>query len=73
MPDLITKTDDIVADFTRNILDLARKNGVDFDYVGNKGNRSTEIERTMDVNNKVVKGLLKPRGAKAPARRGKVF
>ncbi len=52
--------DDIVARFTKEILGLANKQGVEFDYAGNKGNKVAEIKRTMKINDKTVNKLLEP-------------
>ena len=51
--------DTVIKDFTRNILGLARKEKVDFDYAGNKGDWKAEIARTMKINDATFKKLLK--------------
>lgn len=50
--------DTVVARFTKDLLGLANKKNVPFDYAGNKGSQSAEILRTMEINSKVVKALL---------------
>jgi hypothetical protein len=58
----IAAVDTAVADFTKNILGLARKAEVDFAYAGNKGDRASEINRVMKINTGVVKDLVKENG-----------
>lgn len=53
------KADEAVARFTHDILGIARDADVDYAYAGNKGGRSAEITRVMDINASVVKDLLK--------------
>lgn len=50
--------DTICKDFTKNILGLARKNNIDFQYAGNKGDWKSELARTMKINNVTFKKLL---------------
>lgn len=59
MADAIKATDNAVSAFTKSILGIARKNGVDFSYVGPKHSAAEEIIKVMRVNNKVVTDLLK--------------
>jgi len=54
--------DSAVADFTKNVLGIANKANVPFEYAGNKGNQSQEINRTMRINTDVVKDLLSKHG-----------
>lgn len=52
------KTDKIVASFTSELLGLAREADVDFEYAGNKGGLTEEINRVMKINAGVVNDLL---------------
>ncbi len=56
--DFKKRTDEIVADFTKNLLRLAREGNVDFDTAGVLESRSAEVNRVMEINNDVVKALL---------------
>lgn len=53
------QTDDIVARFTHELLDHANKKGIDFETVGPKKDKPTEILDVMRVNMDVVKHLLR--------------
>ena len=53
------QTDDIVSAFTRQLLGLARKKNVDFDYVGRLNTKPEEIIKVMQENQKVVGKLVK--------------
>lgn len=55
----VDTVDDAVSVFTKSILDLALKNGVDFAYVGPKHSRPEEIQKVMKVNVKAMNDLLK--------------
>lgn len=55
----VRRVDDAVADFTRELLDIAREKKVDFGYVGHLKTRPEEIIRVMQENNKVVGKLLR--------------
>jgi len=52
------RTDEIVANFTKDLLGLAREGGIDFDTAGVLESRSAEVNRVMEINNDVVKALL---------------
>jgi len=53
--------DTIVADFTKKILGEARKEGVDFQYIGHRPTRTDEVLATLKENVKVTERLLKRR------------
>lgn len=55
----IDKVDDVVAAFTKSLLDLAREKKVDFGYVGHLKTKPEEIIKVMQENNKVVGKLLR--------------
>lgn len=57
--DWTSRTDAIVANFTRDLLGLAREGKVDFDYVGPKASKKAEIDETMKVNADTVAALLR--------------
>lgn len=52
------RVDAIVSRFTKDILGLANKEKVDFDYAGNKGGSKAEIKRTLKIDVKAVDDLL---------------
>ena len=55
---MLAKVDGVVADFTKNILELARKNKVDFAYTGARGDQRSEIKRTLRIDVDTAKKLL---------------
>ncbi len=59
MSEVIKQTDSAVAKFTRSILDVARKNHVDFAYAGRGHSKPAEILRVMKINNRAIHDLLK--------------
>lgn len=59
MKQVAKQVDAIVAPFTRKILNLARKQGVDFAYAGAKNTPKAEINKVMSINVKAVRDLLK--------------
>jgi len=56
--DFKKRTDEIVANFTKDLLGLAREGNVDFDTAGVLESRAAEVTRVMEINNDVVKALL---------------
>lgn len=58
MSETLKKTDDIVAKFTQELLDLAREKNIDFGYVGHLKTRPDEIIKVMQENQKVVGKLV---------------
>ena len=55
---MLAKVDGVVADFTKNILELTRKNKVDFAYTGALGDQRSEIKRTLRIDVDTAKKLL---------------
>jgi len=55
----ITAVDNAVARFTRDVLSTARKAKVPFEYTGNKGDRASEIRRTLTIDNEAVARVLR--------------
>jgi len=58
MADWQKRTDEIVANFTKDLLGLAREGNVDFDTAGVLDSREAEVKKVMEINNDVVKALL---------------
>ena len=54
----INKVDQAVAKFTHELLGIARKQKVDFAYVGAKATKPDEINKVMQVNTKAVSDIL---------------
>lgn len=54
----VDRVDQVVADFTKNILGMARKRGVDFSYAGSGGDRPAEIKRTLRIDVETAKKLM---------------
>lgn len=51
--------DSAVASFTHEILGLANKHKVEFDYAGRKGGQAKEIKRSLRIDMKAAHDLLK--------------
>ena len=53
------QTDDVVSALARELLGPARKENVDFDYVGRLNTKPEEIIKVMQENQKVVGKLVR--------------
>lgn len=53
------KVDDIVSTFTKQILDLAVKEGINFAYIGKRPSKADEVIAVLKEDAKVVSNLLK--------------
>lgn len=53
------KVDDIVSTFTKQILDLAREEKIDFAYIGKRPSKADEVIAVLKEDAKIVSTLLK--------------
>ena len=56
---MVAQVDAAVGDFTRNILGMAGKSKVEFDYSGNRGDRKAEIRRVLKIDVEAAGKLLR--------------